>query len=109
MKRRLCLLAVAVLFAPAFAGAASPAAASTLTGKVMVGYQGWFNAEGDGAHRGYNHWTRGNVRPAPGKVRIDLWPDLTEFPAAERFSTDLVHADGDGRGDGCAGGDGDAA
>ena len=68
--------------------------ASTLTGKVMVGYQGWFNAEGDGAKRGYNHWTRGNVKPAAGKVRIDLWPDLTEFPAAERFPTGLVHADG---------------
>jgi hypothetical protein len=67
---------------------------STLTGKVMVGYQGWFNAEGDGANRGYNHWTRGNAKPAPGKVRVDLWPDLTEFPAAERFPTELVHADG---------------
>ena len=38
---------------------------STLTGKVMVGYQGWFNAEGDGARRGYNHWTRGGAKPAP--------------------------------------------
>lgn len=67
---------------------------STLTGKVMVGYQGWFNAEGDGAKRGYNHWTRGGVKPAPGNVRVDMWPDLSEFPAAERFPTDLVHADG---------------
>jgi hypothetical protein len=68
--------------------------ASTLTGKVMAGYQGWFNAEGDGAKRGYNHWTRGGAKPAPGNVRVDLWPDLAEFPAAERFPTDLVHADG---------------
>jgi hypothetical protein len=60
----------------------------------MAGYQGWFNAEGDGGQRGYNHWTHGGVRPAPGKVRIDMWPDLTDFPAAERFPTDLVHADG---------------
>ncbi|MBL9186224.1 MAG: hypothetical protein JNK23_01970 [Opitutaceae bacterium] len=67
---------------------------STLTGKVMVGYQGWFNAEGDGAKRGYNHWTRGGARPAPGNVRVDMWPDLTDFPAAERFPTDLMHADG---------------
>jgi len=68
--------------------------ASTLTGKVMCGYQGWFNAEGDGAQRGYNHWTRGNVMPAAGKIRIDLWPDLSEFPPAERFPTALRHADG---------------
>jgi len=67
---------------------------STLTGKVMVGYQGWFNAEGDGARRGYNHWSRGGAKPAQGNVRVDLWPDLSEFPAAERFPTDLVHADG---------------
>ena len=67
---------------------------STLTGKVMVGYQGWFNAEGDGARRGYNHWTRGGAKPEPGNVRVDMWPDLSEFPAAERFPTELVHADG---------------
>lgn len=67
---------------------------STLKGKVMVGYQGWFNAEGDGAQRGYNHWSRGGAKPAPGNVRVDLWPDLSEFPADERYPTDLRHADG---------------
>jgi hypothetical protein len=74
--------------------AARPVDASTLTNKVMVGYQGWFNAEGDGAQRGYNHWSRGGAKPAPGNVRVDLWPDLSEFPADERYPTDLVHADG---------------
>lgn len=92
-------LAVAVgsLAGAALSGASAPMPPvdpSTLTGKVMVGYQGWFNAEGDGAGRGYNHWTRGGVKPAPGSVRVDLWPDLSEFPAAERFPTGLVHADG---------------
>ena len=73
---------------------AVPVSSDTLTGKVMVGYQGWFNAEGDGAKRGYNHWTRGNVMPAPGNIRVDMWPDLTGFPAAERFPTGLFRADG---------------
>jgi len=86
--------AFGALLATAFGADTPRVDASTLTGKVMVGYQGWFNAEGDGAKRGYNHWTHGSVKPAPGKVRIDMWPDLTEFPAAERFPTDLVHADG---------------
>jgi hypothetical protein len=67
---------------------------STLTGKVMCGYQGWFSAEGDGGNRGYNHWTRGGARPAPGNIRVDLWPDLSEYGPDERFPTDLVHADG---------------
>lgn len=68
--------------------------ATTLTGKVMVGYQGWFNAEGDGAGRGYNHWTANRERPAPGNIRVDMWPDLSEFPASERFPTRFKHADG---------------
>lgn len=67
---------------------------STLTGKVMCGYQGWFNAEGDGAKRGYNHWTRAGARPSPDNVRVDMWPDLSDFPADERFPTDFFHADG---------------
>jgi hypothetical protein len=67
---------------------------SSLTGKVMCGYQGWFNGEGDGANRGYNHWAPGGRRPGPGQVNVDLWPDLTEYGANERFPTDFVHADG---------------
>ncbi len=67
---------------------------STLTGKVMCGYQGWFNGEGDGANRGYNHWAPGGRRPGPGQVTVDLWPDLSEYGANERFPTDFVHADG---------------
>jgi hypothetical protein len=68
--------------------------ASTLTGKVMCGYQGWFNAEGDGANRGYNHWARRGAKPGPGRVTVDLWPDLREYGPDERFPTDFVHADG---------------
>lgn len=88
--------ALALLFAGAgsVAPARRPVDSSMLTGKVMVGYQGWFNAEGDGAQRGYNHWSRGGAKPAPGNVRVDLWPDLSEFPADERYPTDLRHADG---------------
>jgi len=67
---------------------------STLAGKVMCGYQGWFNAEGDGANRGYNHWARGGAKPGPGRVTVDLWPDLREHGPDERFPTDFVHADG---------------
>ncbi len=67
---------------------------SSLTGKVMCGYQGWFNGEGDGANRGYNHWAPGGRRPGPGQVNVDLWPDLTEYGANERFPTNFIHADG---------------
>jgi hypothetical protein len=60
----------------------------------MCGYQGWFNAEGDGAGRGFHHWTKHAGSPAPGNVKVDLWPDLSEFGPDERFPTNLHRADG---------------
>ena len=71
-----------------------PVAPPDLGGKVLCGYQGWFNAAADGANRGYNHWARGGARPGPGRVTVDLWPDLAELDATERFPTDFVRADG---------------
>ena len=67
---------------------------STLTGKVMCGYQGWFNVEGDGAERGSVHWTKRRGPLAPGNAKIDLWPDVSELTADERFATAFKHADG---------------
>lgn len=83
------------LFALASA-AADPARVdvSTLRGKLMVGYQGWFNAEGDGAGLGWTHWTRDGRMPAPENIRVDLWPDLSEYGPDERFATGLTFADG---------------
>ena len=68
--------------------------ASTLTGKVMCGYQGWFNCEGDGANRSWVHWTKGKGAPSPENVKVDLWPDVSELEADEKFNTDLHHKDG---------------
>lgn len=68
---------------------------STLNGKVMVGYQGWFNCEGDGAKLGWRHWARNRNKPfGPGNVTVDLWPDVSELDADERFTTGFKHADG---------------
>ncbi len=94
------LAPVAAFFAALLlaAGCAGPSRravdTSTLAGKVMCGYQGWFNAEGDGADRGYTHWSRGGVRPGPRTIRVDLWPDVSELGPDERFPTDLFHPDG---------------
>src|SRR6187402_1627967 len=67
---------------------------STLTGKLMCGYQGWFNAEGDGAKLGFRHWTRRRDLPAPANANIDLWPDVSELAKDERFQTGFHLADG---------------
>ncbi len=67
---------------------------STLTNKVMCGYQGWFNCEGDGADLGWTHWAKNRRRPfAPGNVTVDLWPDVSELGADERYATGFRHAD----------------
>lgn len=66
---------------------------STLTGKVMCGYQGWFAAEGDGSGRGWRHYTARH-KFEPGSCSIDLWPDLTEFDDDEKFATTFRHANG---------------
>ncbi|HWN94055.1 MAG TPA: glycosyl hydrolase family 18 protein [Methylomirabilota bacterium] len=67
---------------------------STLSNKVMCGYQGWFNAEGDGAERGWVHWTKRRDPLGPGNAKIDLWPDVSELGAEERFATGFTNAAG---------------
>ena len=68
-----------------------------MQGKVYAGYQGWFGAPGDGTDVGFEHyWVRyqGKRRFAPGSAAIDLWPDLSEFDADEKYPTAFKHADG---------------
>jgi len=67
---------------------------STLSNKVMCGYQGWFNAEGDGAERGWVHWTKRHGQLGPGNAKIDLWPDVSELGAGERFATGFTNSNG---------------
>ena len=67
--------------------------ADSLKGKVMCGYQGWFAAEGDGSNRGWTHY--GSERMfQKGMCTFDLWPDLSEFGADEKFPTPLKHRNG---------------
>ena len=66
---------------------------STLTGKVMCGYQGWFTTTGDEAKIQWWHYGKGHGF-APGNCGFDLWPDTTELDAGERFNTEFRNADG---------------
>jgi hypothetical protein len=67
--------------------------ATTLAGKVMCGYQGWFTTPDDGARRGWTHYGR-RSRFEPGYCTIDLWPDVSELDQDEKFATSFRHADG---------------
>lgn len=68
---------------------------STLVGKVMCGYQGWFACDGDGSGLGWVHWARDPRQPfGPGNVTVDLWPDVAELSPAERFATGFTLKNG---------------
>src|SRR5580658_2257514 len=70
--------------------------ATTLDGKVMCGYQGWFGAEGDGenAEWKWRHWKKHDGAFADGNAKVDLWPDVSELGPDERFATGFKLADG---------------
>src|SRR6185312_4486006 len=60
-------------------------------GLVMAGYQGWFNAPGDGAGRGWNHYhAKGPLED--GNCKFDIWPDVSEYP--KTYQSPFKHADG---------------
>ena len=72
--------------------------ATTIDGKLLFGYQGWFAAEGDGspldaAGDGWRHWSPG-VTPAPANVSFECWPDTRELGASELFPTAMTLAGG---------------
>ncbi len=68
-------------------------ASNSLEGKILCGYQGWFNTEGDGANLGWKHYVS-NRKFEPGWCSVDFWPDLTEFTPDERFATAFKLANG---------------
>lgn len=75
----LCLVGACVLVMSAQAQTVlSKKMYKSYRGLVMAGYQGWHNAQGDGANRGWYHYTRkGQFKP--GFTNVDLWPDVSEY------------------------------
>jgi len=52
---------------------------STISGKIMAGYQGWFRCPGDRAAMGWVHWSRDSRRIAPDTLTFEMWPDVREY------------------------------
>jgi hypothetical protein len=66
---------------------------STLMGKVLCGYQGWFTTPEDGSGRGWRHYSaRGQFKP--GSSGIDLWPDVSDLDDDEKYVAPFHHKDG---------------
>jgi hypothetical protein len=88
------LLALVVLSTVLHPGRAAEVDASTLTGKLMMGYQGWFAAPGDGSPQNrWVHWFR-RQEPLAENATFDMWPDVSEFPDDELFATGMTLPDG---------------
>ena len=60
--------------------------ATTLRGKAMCGYQGWFRCAGDAANMGWIHWSHNARRLAPDTLSFEMWPDMQEYSAEEKFA-----------------------
>jgi hypothetical protein len=62
---------------------------STLIGKHVAGYQGWFSCPQDGSGIGWRHWFSGN-HPRSHNLVIDMWPDTSELGPDELCPTGLT-------------------
>lgn len=70
---------------------------STLAGKLMMGYQGWFSCPGDGSdmYNGYYHWIRDGYDELNTKsFRVDMFPDTRELTDDEKCPTALTLPNG---------------
>ena len=67
---------------------------TSILGKVLAGYQGWFNTPTDGSNRGWQHYKTASGAFEPGEVTVDFWPDMSEADADEKYATPFFHKDG---------------
>jgi hypothetical protein len=74
-------ISLALMFCGPALHASGPADPSTLDGKVLLGYQGWFTCSQDDSHR-WAHWSNG--LPTAHTLRVDLYPDVSELDPDER-------------------------
>ena len=64
-----------------------------LTQKLMMGYQGWFLAQGDNSQpNDWRHWFHSTTDPSAGQLNFDLFPDLTEYKTM--YPTSMVYPGG---------------
>ena len=66
---------------------------STLTGKVMCGYQGLFTCPADGSGQDWSGWGKNGKFDAEN-CGVDFWPDMSEYDADEKYPTSFRSADG---------------
>ncbi len=94
LKRSTALLLAILVAGSVFAQKRKHSKTSAHTsykGLIMAGYQGWHDTPDDGANRGWGWYLDKGVF-GPGNIKIDLWPELAEYP--KMHPTPFKHADG---------------
>ena len=66
---------------------------TTMTGKVLCGYQGWFTTIHDGSRVSWWHYGK-NGGLSQGNCGFDLWPDISELDPDERYDTVFKYPNG---------------
>ena len=69
---------------------------TSILGKVLAGYQGWFNTPTDGEDLNWKHYQtsiNGVKKFVPGFATLDYWPDMSEADEDEKYITTFTHKD----------------
>ncbi len=68
--------------------------ASTMSNKLLMGYQGWFGCPDDGsAANQWWHWFH-NQTPTATNANMDFLPDMSELNSNELFYTGMTYSNG---------------
>jgi hypothetical protein len=90
---QLLWVCICLLLLPS-AGFGGETVSDGLAGKVITGYQGWFGCPNDyEGNDAWMHWFKGGV-PDTEHLRVELLPDVSEYPKAALCQTGLRRADG---------------
>jgi hypothetical protein len=67
------------------AGGVAAVDSTSVRGKLMCGYQGWFRCPADACNLGWIHWSRESQRIGPELLTFEMWPDMTDYSSTERY------------------------
>ena len=90
----LAALTLVCLALPAAAQSSKPASATALSGRLIVGYQGWFGCPDDApGNTQWEHWFYKN-NPRVDDLAVDLLPAIGQFRNEDLCPTNLRRDDG---------------
>lgn len=69
--------------------------ATSITGKILCGYQGWFSHPSDGsAIKKWKHWFTNNRDPSLQYLSVDMYPNTDEYDDEDLAESNIRMQDG---------------